>query len=107
MATIRAVIIDTDGTTRLTEIENSLGSFQSIVGGYIEAVIGEWGTIYVDEEGLLKRLPFNEFATLYAVRFLKRPVRLFGTALILGPPDSEGNDTPVQPGTADYLTKEN
>src|SRR5262245_17415341 len=107
MAKIQAVIVDFDGTIRHTEIEHSLESFQAVVGGYIEAVIGEWGTVYVDEEGLLKRLPINEFATLYARRFLNRPVELFGTALILGPPDSQGNDTPVQPGTADYFTKEN
>lgn len=101
--TLRAVIVDPDGTIRDTEIENSLASFQSIVGGYIEGVFGDKATIYVNEEGLLEHLPPNLFATLFAEYFIGRRVLLVGTALILGPPDSEGNDTGVRPIVADYF----
>jgi len=31
--TIRAVIVDPDGTVQTTEIENNLGAFQAVVGG--------------------------------------------------------------------------
>jgi len=108
MATIRAVIVDPDGTVRDTEIESSLGSYQSIVGGYIEGVFGNVATIYVNEEGLLQSLPFNPLATLFANRVLgHHGMQLFGTALILGTGDGEGNDTPVRPAVVDYFTKEN
>lgn len=104
---IRAVIVDPDGTLRDTEIEDSLGSFQAVVGGYIEGVFGNVATIYVDEEGLLKSLPFNSLATLFAQRILGAAVRLHGTALILGTGDNEGNDTPVRQSVVDhFFTKE-
>ena len=106
MATIKAVIVDPDGTTRDTEIESSLGAFQAVVGGYIEGVIGRVATIYVNEEGLLIGLPPNPLATLFAQRFLGAGVVLVGTALIVGPPDGAGNDTPVRQSVVDYF-KEN
>ena len=107
MATIQAVIVDPDGTFRTTEIENELGPYQAVVGGYIEGVVSDVATIYVNEEGLLMRLPFNPLATLFANDFLGLlGMQLFGTALILGPPD-EGEDTPVRPAVVEYFTKEN
>ena len=108
MATIQAVIVDPDGTFRTTEIESELGSYQAVVGGYIEGVFGGEATVYVNEEGLLMRLPFNPSATLFANDVLGYlGMRLFGTALILGPGDGEGNDTPVRPTVVEYFTKEN
>jgi len=107
MATIRAVIVDPDGTVQATQIENNLKSFQDIVGGYIEGVLGSEATMYVNEEGLLRGLPPNPVATQFAQFILGRNVLLVGTALILGPPDDEGSDTPVRPTVVGYLTKEN
>lgn len=107
MANIKAVIVDPDGTVRSTEIENSLGSFQAVVGGYIEGVFGRVATVYVNEEGLLRSLPFNPLATMFAEQILGHPgTRLFGTALILGPGDGEGSDTDVRPAVVDYFTQE-
>ena len=106
MATIRAVIVDPDGTHRETEIESSLGAFQAVVGGYIEGVIGREASIYVNEEGLLIGLPTNPLATLFAQQMVRAGVVLVGTALIVGPPDDEGNDTDVRPAVVDYF-KEN
>ena len=107
MATIRAVIVDPDGTFRDTEIGSDLASFQAVVGGYIEGVLGNVATMYVNEEGLLRALPANPIATQFAQFILGRNVILYGTALILGPPDDEGNDTPVRQTVVDYFTKEN
>lgn len=106
MATIRALIVDPDGTFRDTEIENDLRSFQAVVGGYIEGVFGNVATIYVNEEGLLRSLPHNSLATLFANRILGMPVQLFGTALILGTGDGEGSDTHVRQSVVDYYTME-
>lgn len=107
MATINAVIVDPDGTARKAEIENSLGAFQAVVGGYIEAVVGSDTTVYVNEEGLIQDLPFNPSASVFANHFLRRGVRLFGTALFLGAPDSEGNDTHVRQSVIDFYELEN
>lgn len=106
MATLNVIIVDPDGTVKHTEIESDLRSFQAVVGGYIEGVFGRVGTIYVNEEGLLRNLPFNPLATLFANRILGAGVRLFGTALILGPGDGEGNDNAVRPSVVDYFTLE-
>lgn len=110
MATLKALIVDPDGTVREAEIENDLAAFQAVVGGYIEPVYGRVGTVYVNEEGLLRSLPINPFTTLFAERMLGREARypLVGTALIVGPADTEGNDTDVRPAVVDYFTsKEN
>lgn len=92
MATIKAVIVEADGTVRKSEIENSLGAFQAAVGGYIQLLPGTRDfTVYVDEDGLMKRLPTNERIG----EVVDFPYPLVGTALIVGPADSEGNDTSV------------
>ena len=106
MASIKSVIVDPEGTFRVAEIENSLGSFQAVVGGYIEGVFGNVGTMYVNEEGLLRNLPLNPLATVFAQRILGAGVVLHGTALIVGPGDGEGNDTHVRPAVVDYFTME-
>ena len=49
----------------------------------------------------------NPLATMFAQRVLGAGVVLVGTALILGPGDNEGNDTPVRQSVVDYFTKEN
>ena len=107
MASIKAVIVHPDGTVQNTEIANDYKSFQAVVGGYIEGVLGSTATMYVNEEGLLRALPANPIATQFAQFILGRNVILYGTALILGPPDGEGNDTPVRQTVVDYFTKEN
>lgn len=107
MATITAVIVDPDGTVRKAEIENDLSAFQAVVGGYIEPVSGSFATVYVNEEGLIMGLPFNPTASLFAMQFLNLyGVRLFGTALIVGPPDGDGSDTHVRPSVVDYYNLE-
>ena len=106
MATIKAIIVEPEGTFRETDIENDLGAFQAVVGGYIEPVFGRVGTVYVNEEGLLRSLPFNPLATLFANRILGATVHLHGAALIVGPADTQGNDTDVRPAVVDYFTME-
>ena len=107
MATLNAVIIDHVGTIQHTEVEDDLSAFQAVVGGYIEGVFGSEATIYVDEDGLMRRLPFNLIATVFANDILGHfGKQLFGTALILGPV-ADGRDTPVRPTVVEYFTKEN
>lgn len=91
MATINVVIIHPDGTVLKREIENGLGSFQAVVGGYIEGVFSPDMTIYVNEEGLIRHLPMNG----RILEVTDHPGPLVGTALIVGPADDEGYDTDV------------
>lgn len=91
MATINVVIVEANGTVRKAEIENSLGAFQAVVGGYIEGIFQPDFTVYVNEEGLLMRLPQNERIR----EVVDYPYPLVGNALIVGPADSDGNDTDV------------
>lgn len=106
MALLDVIIVDPDGAVRKTEIENDLRSFQAVVGGYIEAVIGPIATVYVNEEGLIQNLPFNPSVTLFAHRFLNSTSRLHGTALIVGPPDEDGLDTHVRQSVVSYYVLE-
>ena len=106
MATIKAVIVDPDGEVRKTEIENSLAPIQAVVGGYIEGVFGDDCTIYVNEEGIILSLPYNPSATLFANKFVAEGHTLFGTVLIVGPPDGHGNDTSVHESVVSYYSLE-
>lgn len=68
-----------------------LDRLQELVGGYIEAVTREYGgeshTLFINEEGRLLNLP----------RFILRSDNfeedLCGRAVVVGPPDSEGETT--------------
>lgn len=108
MAQLTAVIVDPDGTARKTEIDNTLGAFRAAIGGgYIEGLFSPIASMYVDEEGLLKNMPFNYEATLFAQRFMRlQGVRLVGPALILGPVTTGGSDTSVRQSVVDYYSLE-
>jgi hypothetical protein len=103
MATLKAVLVTPGETIQAIEIEDNLRTRQTLVGGYIQGVFGRGALIYVDEEGLLKNLSYNSPATIFAQQYMRVPVELFGTALILGPSDNEGNDTSVLPDVLTYF----
>ena len=72
---------------RIREIDNTLEALQKAVGGYIEAVtIAEDAVIICDEEGLLKRLPYNCNVCGHD---------LVGTILVLGVDGDEFTDVPL------------
>ena len=75
-----------------------LEDYQAAVGGWIEAVgIPSLGaTIFVNENGLAERLPFNARATFlwwYNVPAARQKAILVGDACIVGWPDAEGEST--------------
>ncbi|GAA3830414.1 hypothetical protein KACC15558_11140 [Brevibacterium ammoniilyticum] len=77
------------------------------VGGLMEAVdIPALGiTVYVNEEGLLRRLPFNSrvsFAWWYYVPEARRSM-LVGDAVIVGEPDIDGADTDIPESTLEMF----
>lgn len=109
MALIKAIVIPPDAPPHLIEVDNDdLATYQTVVGGYLEAITGKIATVYFNEEGLILNLPVNPSASLFAERFLHAGsyFRLHGTALIVGPPDGDGNDTPVRESVVSYYTME-
>ena len=70
-----------------TNISNTLENLQKTVGGYIEVVrIASDVCFIVDEEGLLKGLPYN---------FSVYGTNLFGTAVFCGVDGEDFTDMPV------------
>ena len=94
---VPGIIIPADTTAPLrTEALESLEDFQRAVGGWIEAVdIPDLGvTMYVNEEGLIRDLPFNRRAT-FLWRFhvpQARDARLVGDVAVVGLTDDEGEN---------------
>lgn len=73
-------------------IENTLDALQAAVDGYIEAVtlIPSNAVMIVNEEGLLRGMPYNAFATLIAAK------NIVGPALVVGVDGEEFTDFPTE-----------
>ena len=110
MAVINALVVYPDDRVERIEVDNTdLAAYQKVVGGYIEGVYGRIATVYVNEEGLILNLEPNPSVSLFVERFLVNGsyFTLHGTALIVGPPDEEGNDTHVRQSVVSYYMMEN
>ncbi len=91
------LIIPPAGEVELREVDGSLAPFQSIVGGYIEGVqLPEGAMGYVNEEGLLKGLPFNERASALVgeVGHLAIPYGIRGALVCFGVDGEDEVDVP-------------
>lgn len=87
---------------------SGLEDYQAAVEGWIEPVdVPDLGiTIYVNEEGLLRHMPFNSRASFlwwYHVS-AARQAMLVGNAVIVGMPDRNGDTTDVPAETVNLLT---
>ncbi|MDL9980081.1 DUF3846 domain-containing protein [Microbacterium sp. ASV49] len=85
-----------------------LEDYQAAVGGWIEAVdVPTLGvTIYVNEEGLLRQLPFNSrvsFLWWHHVPGARQKAMLVGDAVLVGLPDRNGDSTDVPKEVIDTL----
>lgn len=72
-------------------IENKLEALQAAVDGYIEVVtlVPDVAVMLVNEEGLMRGMPYNAFATLIAAQ------NIVGPALIVGVDGEEFTDIPA------------
>lgn len=106
---VRALRILPGDDEPISEIEvKHLEDYQGLVGGWIEPVdIPALGvTVFVNEEGLLRHLPFNSRATFlwwYLVPAARQQAMLVGPALVVGFPDSNGDATNVPESVIDLL----
>lgn len=78
----------------------TLDDYQTAVGGRIEAVdLPDLGiSIYINEEGLLRQLPFNSRATFlwwYHVPEARQKAMLVGDAVVVGQPNRKGDSTDI------------
>lgn len=111
MTPITAIAIDPNGTVR-SVLLTSLEDMQRQVGGWIELInFGTTGHFaYLNEEGKLENLPPNILATHLCAKYgvgLALTDYICGTLLVVGPPDSEGNDTSISPELAQELLQLN
>ena len=108
---VRALIIPAAEHEPITECEvNRLEDYQAAVGGWVEPVdIPALSvTVYVNEEGLLRQLPFNPRATFlwwYFVPEARQTAMLVGQALVTGLPDRSGDSTDVPSEVVGMLAK--
>ncbi len=108
---VRALRIPTDESEPITELEvHVLEDYQAAVGGWIEPVdLPDLGvTIYVHEEGLIMRLPFNPRATFLWWHFVpeaRQKAMLVGPALVVGLPDRNGESTDIPARALELLNQ--
>lgn len=86
---------------RLVRLTNDLDTMRAAVGGgYLEAIVGDGWSAYLDEEGRLKGLQGNRDATRLAASlgFKESPpwdaIGLVGPVVFMGPPH-DGGETSI------------
>ena len=100
---VKGVIVRPDCTYEET-VFKQLTDYQKAIDGFITAVRfysydgAEVACGYVDDEGLLKRLPLNPLGSAISFLFGNSPY-LAGNLVIVGKADAEGYDTDAP----DYL----
>ena len=98
MSQFTYAIVRTDGTHKLVECDEiNLEGLQSLVGGDIQALSFDGACGYINESGKVVGLPVNEVATSLAHQHQSIFVwdTINGDMVIVGPVDSEGEDTPL------------
>lgn len=104
------VITPGDATAVRQTIDLDLSALQGLVGGYLEAISFDrtLGAVYINEEGKLRGLPYNAVGDLFVTTALDRVGRtliggdmIVGPIVVVGPPDSEGDETSVTEAAVD------
>jgi hypothetical protein len=107
---VRAIFVPADDRQRVSPFDAGRPEdLSALVGDMTEGVdLVKLGiTVYVDESGLVKRLPFNSRATFlwWHDRQTAGDAILVGNAVIVGLWDDDGNDTDVPAETMRLLTE--
>jgi hypothetical protein len=90
---MKAVRIRVDGT--VDEIDGGYESLSNAVDGWLEIAPtpGSPFVMFCDEEGKIKRKPFNPRANLIADRYRNWNDPLVGDVVLVGPTDRNGDNT--------------
>ena len=85
-------------------VENQLKILQSAVGGYFEAItLAPDLVMWVNEEGRMKELPFNQAATSIAMKHVPGIGFIVGTAVFTGGADDNGDTLGISEGQINQL----
>lgn len=99
----KAIVIHADGKSEVKELPDYDSIKAELGGGWLEAVtLGEGAMAYVDEEGKLKDLPYNDKATqfchenrfIFSDDFIVGTFIIFGTLNEVGVHDCNEHDVP-------------
>ncbi len=106
---VKGLIIPAEASAPIEQRDfDRLEDYQTVVGGWIEAVdIPALGiTVYVNEEGLLRHLPLNSRVTFlwwYDVPESGQRAMLVGDAVVVGCPGQNGDNTDVPEAVVELL----
>ena len=92
---IRIVVVPPTGAPFETSIVPDLEHFQSMVGGYIQAIEVGPGAMFFNENGKFENLLLNSLATNLCFDLqagLAPDDYVCGPAILVGPPDADGDD---------------
>lgn len=90
METKLAAKLYTDGKIEIVPL-GGLQFLQDSVGGYVQAMdLSENLTIWMNEEGKMNSLPFNQAATSIYIKFLGSGDFIVGTVVFTGGADEDG-----------------
>jgi len=85
---MKAMIYRADGTSDVYEGGDTLEEWQAAIGGgYLEAVYLGDNVMFVDEDGLMKQLPFNSQASVLAQRDIVGDVLVMDRDRAIGDPE--------------------
>jgi hypothetical protein len=102
-----ALVID------LTAGRGELGNLQAAVGGLVEVQAHPEGDLWCNDSGRIDGLPvnvrvnvwmLNESAAAKASRVAEGMV-IYGDVVVTGPPDRDGDTTPVSSALVDHFTR--
>ena len=97
---LRVAVVDTDGSITTEHVPFTLSWAQQTVGGLIQSVPtpNDDASLYINDEGALIGLDYNETATLFVAGVGLLPGDfLRGPAIVTGPIDASGNATSLPP----------
>lgn len=73
-------------------IDDQLKTLQDAVGGYIEAItLSDDLVMWVNEDGKMNRLPFNQAATSLFMKYRGGADFIVGNVVLTGGADADGN----------------
>ena len=96
---MKTVVVYPNGETVIKNLNGYEDFRATLNGGWLEGVsVGKNFAMYIDEDGISKKLPQNQKATALALMFIKRQNKILlinnyirGTAIFLGI-DSDGTE---------------
>lgn len=112
---MRFILIPADDNQPVTDFgtasyPSTYDAISKRVGGFIEAVYFPFNdslapscVLYLNEEGKLDNLPYNERATLLTRAMLSASDLIVGDVVITGPTDDDGETTSVDQATFDRI----